>query len=640
MQQSGYQWPGQQQPGNWAPAPQAAPEPVRDCAALVLDGVWPYELMHPRPETEHLARQMDRDLRKIVERTNEKLAELAQLNLAPAEYRASEERFIRTAKAMAVLRVESTVRQLGGRSILGTQGMPSLTAPPIQHRRAANDPLETTQVVSPEVIAQAKRMAQQRQAEVEQTRIVPVVSPPYLAESPADVEQTVVFARHRVERPEAPPAAVEDAPDPAPAEPVIIDQVEEQPERPRVEVIDAGVSALSPRPQHFGSYSRSAPVDDAAIERDGTTTEPVAPRREYRGERVGQWPNPEGLAGGRHRDPAESQADAEIPGDRSERQRSMFDSGQTATPVARYETPEDVRLAAPESRSREPLRESAADAGFSPRMFSQDAPGRPDSSPLSREPVQPLRFGEPSLLPVPPARPVNGSERVPANGHEPAPSVRPEPPAPRPSRPLALEQPVSLQQMVGSLARQQPSLKWLVAERTDGTKVAVCEVMSGWIPPGITLPVGVSVLPPEQRSGPMSGWVGSVANSALYGPGNRIEGRNVPSVAGEEAFAVVDIAEDLGERIAEATNRPGLPRITNTLVRAAVSGSGVLPAELDVLNVHLETAVQMLLAEAPDVNAEEAVSCMLMGAAAAIAAGRARLAAYHYGWFEAIAGRR
>lgn len=640
MQQNGYQWPGQQQPGNWGPAPQAAPEPVRDCAALVLDGVWPYELMHPRPETEHLAQQMDRDLRKIVERTNEKLAELAQLNLAPAEYRASEERFIRTAKAMAVLRVESTVRQLGGRSILGTQGMPSLTAPPIQHRRGANDPLETTQVVSPEVIAQAKRMAQQRQAEAEQTRIVPVVSPPYLAESPADVEQTVVFARHRVERPAAPPAAVEDVPAAAPAEPVIIDQVVEQPERPRVEVIDTGVT-LPPRPQHFGSYSRSAPFDNAAGgDSDGMTTEPVAPWDPRRVQR----PDQAYLAGGgRHRDPAESQEDAEIPVDRSGRARSMSDSGQTATPVARYETPEDVRPAAPEPSSREPLRENAADAGFSPRMFSPNVTERPSSPPSSREPVQPLRFGEPSLLPAPPARPVNGSERVPVNGYEHAPAPRPEqpaPPAPRSSRPLALEQPVSLQQMVGSLARQQPSLKWLVAERTDGTKVAVCEVMSGWIPPGITLPVGVSVLPPEQRSGPMSGWVGSVANSALYGPGNRIEGRNVPSVAGEEAFAVVDIAEDLGERVAEATNRPGLPRITNTLVRAAVSGSGVLPAELDVLNVHLETAVQMLLAEAPDVNAEEAVSCMLMGAAAAIAAGRARLAAYHYGWFEAIAGRR
>lgn len=605
MQQNGYHWPGQQQPGQW-PSSHAAPEPLRDCTALVLDGVWPHELMQPRPETARVAESLDLDLRKIVERTNEELAKLARLNLAPAEYRAAEDRFIRVAKSMAVLRVESTVRQLGGRSILGAQGMPRLTASPVQRQRTESDPLETTTVVSPEVIAEARRMAERRATE--QPRVVPVVSPPYQAESSFDFERTQVFARHRVEEPESAHGAAAAAP----SEPVIIDHVAEDSDRPPAPTADAGDAAAPRRPDT--SVGREQQWPDSS---DGMTTEPVAARWNHRSEPVGQWatwPEDSGAGAGRHREPSEPQAPAEPPRERPGEAAQAARGGQAAP----------VPPAAPAALSREPLQ-------------------------------RPYRFGEPSLLPAPPARPVNGAQPRTVKGHAPEPAapsaherrehaLREQAPReqapPRPSRPLAIEQPVSLQQMVGSLARQQPSLKWLVAERVDGSKVAVCDVLSGWIPPGIALPAGVTVLAPEQRSGRMEDWVGEVTASARYGPGNRIEGRNVSSVAGEEAFEVVDIVADLGDRVAEATNRPGLPRIANTLVRATVSGSGVLPAELDVLNVHLETAVQMLLAEAPDVNADEAVSCMLMGAAAAIAAGRATVAAYHYGWFEAIAGRR
>lgn len=445
---------------------------MRDCTALVLDGVWPYELARPRPETAQLARYLDRDLRAIVERTNEQLALLGRLNLAPIEQRAAEERFIRVAKSMAVLRVESTVRQIGGRSILGTPGMPTLAAAPgVADRRSEHDN-EVTTVVSTGEIAEAVARARG-----------------------GWVGQEQVLARHRRD--------------------------EES----------AAVEAVTPA----------------------------------HGSEVGRPPR--GFAG---------------------------------------------------------------DERFDPRAFEQGPP--PRSAPLTDqvgpERLRPNGSGD-RPRPAPPSG-ING-HRLPAG-----------PPA-RPRPALALEPPVSLEQMVGSLARQQPGVKWLVAERDDGSAVAVCDVLSGWIPVGVALPVGVTVLAAEKRSGPMEDWVGPVTRSARYGPGNRIESRSRVAVAGDEAFGVGDVGDvgdDLGGQIGEATNRPGLPRIAHTLARAAGDGGGVSAAELDVLNVHVETAVQMLLGEYPDVNADEVVSCMLMGAAAAFAARRVKLAAYHFGWFEAVAGRR
>lgn len=89
---------------------------MRDCTAAVLDGVWPHELIRPRPEDEPAARYLHEALMRIVTRANEELAVVAEL---PVGARIAEEaRLINVARAMAVLRVESTVRQLGRRSIL------------------------------------------------------------------------------------------------------------------------------------------------------------------------------------------------------------------------------------------------------------------------------------------------------------------------------------------------------------------------------------------------------------------------------------------------------------------------------------------------------------------------------------------
>lgn len=463
------QWP--EQPRSWGPPPGR----VSDCTALVLDGVWPYELAQPRDETAQIAHYLDRDLREIVERTNEQLASLVQLNLAPAEHRAAEERFIRVAKAMAVLRAESTVRQLGGRSILGTPGMPTLTSPPVQ----PGGPERENEIIT---------------------------------EVSAEVIDTTTVARAR-----------------------------------------------EGEPGHAQMPARHYRAEDPAVTLDGRG----------RGIVVDQGSDPLG----RHRGPNTAPSGS-VGGDRS---------------GARAFEPSPTDYVAPE------------------RLAHNGVGDQHGSRP-----------------------PGHGQGSV--NGHPLSTRM--------PAQPMALEPAVSLQQMVGSLARQQPGVQWLVAERGDGSVVAVCDVLSGWIPAGIVLPVGVTVLTPEKRSGPMEDWVGPVTRSARYGPGNRIERRSRVAVAGDEAFSVVDVDDELGVRIGEATNRPGLPRITHTVARAADGGGGVLAAELDVLNVHMETALQMVLGEYPGVNADEVVSCMLMGAAAAIAERRVRLAAYHFGWYEAIAGRR
>lgn len=183
-------------------------------------------------------------------------------------------------------------------------------------------------------------------------------------------------------------------------------------------------------------------------------------------------------------------------------------------------------------------------------------------------------------------------------------------------------------------------MKWLAGRRADGSVVVVTDVMWGWIPPGVVVPAGVVVLAPQRRSGRMQEWVGSLVDSVEYVPGNRIVGGDAVA-GGEEPFAVVEADPDLGWHLGEATRlHEGLPRIVHTLARAGAGRTGVAEAELDILRVHVQTGVRSLLGQYPSVGEQLALSCMLMGAAEAIAGGQDVLAAYHYGWYEQIAGRR
>ncbi len=544
--------------------------PPPDCAARVLDGVWPRVLQNPAPEIAQLARYLSDDLQKIVDRTNADLAKLAAAtDMSPQERYETEERFIRVAHSMATLRAESTVRQLGGRSLLGSVGTPQLTdrrGP----RPAPQDVNETTQVVSPEMIREALAMSRESMARsAEQTGVMPV----FRATSPADSETTQVFARHRVPEPaEAPAADATDAP-------VVITDA--------VEPMDTSTRP----PWHLGGVPRDEPPAPPAGRANVGAQEPIgAPSPLYE----------DGVPG------------REEPVNRLRH----FNVGDTTEPVSSSHPPGQADL-----RGGDRWLPPAPADGPSKRYGSQGATPAPGADWTEETPAP---RGQPFGAPVPP---VNRGD-APAVPARPAPAVG--------GARLELEQPVTLAQLVGALARQQPALVWLVALRSDDSTVAITDLFSGWIPAGVVLPRGVSVLAPEVRSGAMSEWPGTVRDSARYVPGRRIEGRALGS-AGQEAFAVVEVDAGLGERLLEATAEDmSVPQIAHDLVQAVVAGTGVVPGELDVLRVHLETATQGLIDAYPDVNADEAQSCMLMAAAEALASGQDKLAAYHFAWYAAV----
>ncbi|MGD9622215.1 MAG: DUF5631 domain-containing protein [Mycolicibacterium sp.] len=415
--------------------------PVTDCAAVVLDGVWPHELLHPqRPEIARIARYLHEDLLRIVERTNERLADLREQNLAPPHYRAVEARFLRVARSMAVLRVESSVRQVGGRSILAAPGMTELMRPPVP-------------------------------------------SPP------REVERTAVLESVR-------------------------DEPRRRPEpSPRVPVADSTTT-----------HTRDAAAAEPDVAEPVETTASSVEGQESRVARHARW---------------------------------EVDERRAAVPA-----------------------------------------GEPDSW-VARAAAAPVAAAE----------------------------------AVSPGR-------VDLRRVVGSLARQEPGVKWLAGRRGDGSVVVVTDVMWGWIPPGVVVPAGAVVLEPARRSGRMQEWVGALEDSVEYVPGNRIE-RDGLGGGGQEPFAVVEADADLGWHLGEATRlHEGLPRIVHTLARAGAGRTGVPEAEMDILRVHVQTGVRSLLGQYPSVSEQLALSCMLMGAAEAIASEQDVLAAYHYGWYEQIAGRR
>lgn len=83
-----------------------------DCSTWVLGGLWPTELATITPETAPLAEYLNADLQRIANSANGRLHAIGQSGLAGPARQAAEARVISVARAFAVLRVESTVRQL------------------------------------------------------------------------------------------------------------------------------------------------------------------------------------------------------------------------------------------------------------------------------------------------------------------------------------------------------------------------------------------------------------------------------------------------------------------------------------------------------------------------------------------------
>lgn len=87
-----------------------------------MGGLWPAELAKVTPETALLADYLNADLRRIADSANEKLHAIGRSGLAGQDRQAAEARVVNVARAFAVLRVESTVRQLHREALdLGTE---------------------------------------------------------------------------------------------------------------------------------------------------------------------------------------------------------------------------------------------------------------------------------------------------------------------------------------------------------------------------------------------------------------------------------------------------------------------------------------------------------------------------------------
>lgn len=91
-----------------APTPHTAP----DCTPWVIGGLWPAELETVTQATAVVAQHLKHDLQRIADSANERLRALRHADLPDFARRAEEVRIIEAARAYAVQRVESTVRQL------------------------------------------------------------------------------------------------------------------------------------------------------------------------------------------------------------------------------------------------------------------------------------------------------------------------------------------------------------------------------------------------------------------------------------------------------------------------------------------------------------------------------------------------
>jgi Family of unknown function (DUF5631)/Family of unknown function (DUF5632) len=261
--------------------------------------------------------------------------------------------------------------------------------------------------------------------------------------------------------------------------------------------------------------------------------------------------------------------------------------------------------------------------------------------------IAPLAEAPLDHAPRPPA-PAHRTE-VPVEESPPPPAApQPEPPVPSIDYALTVQQPAPqvepetererLERLLKFVARQEPGLRWAVSNREDGTTLLVTDLAHGWIPPGITLPAEVKLLPPERRTGNAVALLGQTPMLATYAPSDPLgwaadydvtdtssQPRELPAV------------DDLGWLLGEATHwRDGLPRMVHTLARAGAAGTGVIDAEIDILRVHLDTSRYQLLAQYPDIDSGLLLNCLLLAATEGIATGNLVDANYHFAWFQLL----
>lgn len=135
-----------------------------DCTPWVLGGLWPPELTEVNAETALVAEYLKNDLQRIADSANARLRAIADADYDDRLRKLEEARVVNVARAFAVLRVESTVRQLR-REPLAFQ--PEFLRLPGPHRPSIGQPATEHDAAAPPADTARHRRDQHASTEVE-----------------------------------------------------------------------------------------------------------------------------------------------------------------------------------------------------------------------------------------------------------------------------------------------------------------------------------------------------------------------------------------------------------------------------------------------------------------------------------------
>jgi hypothetical protein len=195
---------------------------------------------------------------------------------------------------------------------------------------------------------------------------------------------------------------------------------------------------------------------------------------------------------------------------------------------------------------------------------------------------------------------------------------------------------IRLQRIVDAVARQESRLAWAAGDRADDTTVLLTDLADGWIPPGIEIPASVTLLEPGRRRGDLEALLGEVRMAVTHTPDRYVPEADESVPTSPRPRHAPEI-EELGWELSSATHwRDGLPRLAHTLAKAASSGTGVDPSEVELLQQQLHDVGERVLDAYPDeADPTHVGNWQLLSAIEALIRGDKVGANYHLAWFQA-----
>ena len=155
---------------------------------------------------------------------------------------------------------------------------------------------------------------------------------------------------------------------------------------------------------------------------------------------------------------------------------------------------------------------------------------------------------------------------------------------------------------------------------------------------GIAIPSATTLLEPARRRGDMEALLGEVKLAVNHTPDRYVPEADEQVPMSPRPRRAPEI-EELGWELSKATHwRDGLPRLAHTLAKAASSGTGVDPSEVELLQQHMNgVGVRVLDAYPDDVDSQDVGNWQLLAAIEALVRGDKVGANYHLAWFQTCA---